>query len=311
MMGTSERPIDAVVTDHLNTFASGVARFNAILAQELGVPLLGLADPALDEAARPLLSFKPGELNVDEEMRVRAIVGRDGRPFEVYLHDWRDLPVEREMVRRAARVWSGNAEVEEHVDSLHPDVRAAWTPGLLRDHRRFQPAEISVFSFGMAHKIRTDMFQKLKALLDESGRSYRLYVSTANHETSSVREAELVYAQMHELFPKGLYFMGNLSDVAVYNYLQTTSFFAAFFAHGVRANNTSVAAAMEQGCVVVTNLDEYSPPHLEHMVNIIDIERCEELPEDPLTLRELGLNAMRVSRERSWERLACLLGDLE
>ena len=33
---------------------------------------------------------------------------------------------------------------------------------------------------------------------------------------------------MHEVFPS-LYFLGNLSDVAVYNQLREATFFAAFF----------------------------------------------------------------------------------
>ena len=69
---------------------------------------------------------------------------------------------------------------------------------------------------------------------------------------------------MHESFPS-LYFLGNLSDVAVYNQLRESTFFAAFFDRGVRANNTSVAAAMETGAVVITNLDELSPPEYVHM----------------------------------------------
>ncbi len=61
------------------------------------------------------------------------------------------------------------------------------------------------------------------------------------------------------MFPS-LYFLGNLSDVAVYNELRRATFFAAFFDGGVRANNTSVAAAMETGAVVITNLDQPRRP---------------------------------------------------
>ena len=81
---------------------------------------------------------------------------------------------------------------------------------------------------------------------------------------------------MHEIFPTELFFLGNLSDVAVSNWLRATTFFAAFFDGGVRANNTSVSAALEQGAVVITNLDRYSPEEYVHLDNVIDIDSCEE-----------------------------------
>ena len=88
---------------------------------------------------------------------------------------------------------------------------------------------MTVFSFGMAHKVRADMFRRLRGLLDAlRGRSYEVYVSAANHETATLEDAEAVFAEMREVFP-GFYFLGNLSDVAVYNELRRATFFAAFF----------------------------------------------------------------------------------
>jgi len=56
-------PIEAVVTHHRSGFRSGVARFNELLADRLGVPLYGLDDdgPGWN---RSLLSFKVGELDI-------------------------------------------------------------------------------------------------------------------------------------------------------------------------------------------------------------------------------------------------------
>ena len=48
--------IDSVVTHHLNPFRSGVARFNALLAERLGVPLVALDAP--DGVRAPLLSSR-------------------------------------------------------------------------------------------------------------------------------------------------------------------------------------------------------------------------------------------------------------
>jgi hypothetical protein len=85
--------------------------------------------------------------------------------------------------------------------------------------------------------------------------------------------------------------------------MQQATFFAAFFDQGVRANNTSVAAAMERGAVVITNLDEFSPPEYVHLGNVIDIERCEELPTDPAVLAEIRRRAVETAAARGWDQL--------
>ncbi len=68
--------IDCVVSHHLNGYASGVARFNELLAEHLAVPLLGLADPAIAQLRRPLLSFKVSELDDAGAATVRALLRR-------------------------------------------------------------------------------------------------------------------------------------------------------------------------------------------------------------------------------------------
>lgn len=297
------QPIDLVVTDHLDGYRSGVARFNELLAERLGVPVVGVDDPLLVTAAIPLLSFKFSELSPDERTSVEYLVSREGWTYEVFLHELSGDELEARAIERARRIYCGNLEILDRLRAESVDAESSWTPGLLQDDRRFLPAEISVFSFGMAHKIQTDMFRRLRALLEVSGRSYVVYVSAANHETASLRDAELVFEEMHEIFPDELFFLGNLSDVAVANFLRESTFFAAFFGSGVRANNTSVSSAMERGARVITNLDRYSPPEFVHMDNVIDITRCEALPSDPLDLARLSVRAIETGRARSWDHL--------
>lgn len=300
-------PLDAVVTHHLDGYRSGVARFNELLAGQLGVPLLGLFDARVEMCACPLLSFKVGELTLTEASALEQLLERSAWSGELFLHEYRDLELERRLVVRAQRIHCGNLEILERIRGLADAADVLWTPGLLLDDRPFRQGDVSVFSFGMAHKIRTDMFRRLHALLDASGRSYAVYVSAANHETASLQDAEGVFAEMHEIFPESLYFLGTLSDVAIFNHLRQCTLFAAFFPGGVRANNTSVASAMERSAVVVTNLDEYSPPELVHMENVIDIERCEELPLDPGALEAIGRRAVETACARSWAALVSRL----
>ena len=291
---------DAVVSHHMNPFRSGVARFNELLAEHLGVPFASLRDAR--EFERPLLSFKVSELEAGDEADVEA--GIDAWPaYDLFLHELAGTPLEQRLIDGAGRVLCGNRELANRLGKAHGNVETLWTPGLIIEQGRIAPTETRVFTFGMAHKIRTDMFERLRDLLERSGRSYAIHVSAANHETASLRDAELVFDEMHDLFPERMYFLGNLSDLAIVRELQEATFFAAFFNGGVRANNTSVASAMERGAVVITNLDEGSPEHLRHMENVIDIEQTSELPFDPLALRSISVNAMQSAKEFSWDRL--------
>jgi hypothetical protein len=302
--GSSERlPIDAIVTHHTDGFRSGVARFNELLARHLDEPLLTLGDQ-FQERTCPLLSFKASELGSDEVERVASLLD-EGAPFELFLHEYGGLEIEERLVRRAQRVHCGNREIQAAVAQLNPTIDLLWAPGLIVDVRPFEEVEISVFSFGMAHKIQTAHFRRLRDLLDNSGSSYAVYVSAANHETALLRDAQLVFEEMHEIFPAELFFLGNLSDVAVFNWLQATTFFAAFFDGGVRGNNTSVSAALEQGAVVITNLDRYSPEEYVHLDNIIDIDACEELVSDPAVLSNIRGRA--TESVRGWDELTAIL----
>lgn len=294
--------LDAVVTHHRDGFRSGVARFNELLAKHLDLPLLGLDDPA-DALSHPLLSFKFSELGRAAEGAVAALTSSD-RPFELFLHEVAGSDLERQAVATATHVHCGNHAVHRQIRRRTRHCSVAWTPGLLCDDRPLIGADLTVFSFGMAHKIHSASFRRLRALLDASGRGYMVYVSAANHETASLRDAELVFREMEDIFPRELLFLGNLSDLVVSHYLRHSTFYAAFFQEGVRANNTSVASAMERGAVVITNLDADSPPEFVHLDNLLDLNRCEQLPSDPLVLRRLGLRAMETARARGWAALA-------
>lgn len=301
----SAPPFDAVVTHHLNPFASGVARFNQILAERLDVPFAGLEDPAAAQARHPLISLKVGELDARESGVLTALLDAragDGA-FSCFLHDLGGGALEQRLVSGSAVVLAGNAAVAEQARALSADVREAWAPGLILDQRPFPDADVSVFSFGMAHKVRTELFARLHDLLEASGSSYALYMSNANHATATLRDAQTAYEEMHDVFPDHLYFMGNLSDVAIHNQLLTATYFAAFFPGGVRANNTSVLSAMEHGCVVITNLDEHSPSEFVHGENVIDVDRATALPTDAETLARMRARTLETAAGRSWDRL--------
>ena len=164
----------------------------------------------------------------------------------------------------------------------------------------------------MAHKIRVPLYRRLQGLLEATGLSYSVYVSTALHENTSFDGSFVVtFEELQSIFNGQVYFMGYLSDTAVFNHLLDNTYLAAFFDKGLRANNTTVNAAMECGCTVITNLDEHSPAGLSHMKNVVDIHQCDKLP-----TREESERIGRAAREAAlgdygWDRLVSQLRAVE
>jgi hypothetical protein len=56
--------------------------------------------------------------------------------------------------------------------------------------------------------------------------------------------------------------------------------------------------------VVITNLDEHSPPELRHLHNIVDINRSDVLPTDPDELHAIGIEGKKLGVGRlGWDAL--------
>lgn len=303
--------MDAVLGYHLNPMRCGVAKFNRLLAQRFGVPVVSVFAPEVPALRAPLLSIKLTEFTPADAARLAAWLER--RPpdqrFHLFLHDFAGTPLEMRLVAEASTVYAGNTELAGRLRALRGDVIEAWAPGMIGDVERFEPVELSVFSFGMAHKVRSEKYRRLQQLLEDTGKSYSLYVSTALHENSTFDdEFDVAFQELQALFDGRAHFLGYLSDVAVYNRLLDVTFFAAFFDNGVRANNTSVNAALEAGCVVITNLDALSPSYLRHGENMIDIEQATRLPTEPAALAALRAAARATARRHcGWDGLARLL----
>jgi hypothetical protein len=160
----------------------------------------------------------------------------------------------------------------------------------------------------MAHKVKTQHYRRLRDLLEATGKSYAIYLSTALHEgTSFDDDFTAAFEDLRALFDGRVYFLGFLSDAALFNQMCDASFVAAFFEDGVRANNTSVNSAMECGAIVITNLDDRSPPEYAHMQNMIDIARCDALPVDEETRARIATAAATVASQFGWDNLLAQL----
>jgi hypothetical protein len=300
--------IDCIAGYHLNPWTCGIAKFNAILATHLEVPVVGIRSAELEKFSTPLVSLKLSEFSDADAADLDAWVRAHQGQFELFLHAFDGTPIEQRLLEGASRVYCGNAELFRDLSPKRLDVHELFCPGTILNPQRFQRTELSVFTFGMAHKIRVPLYRRLRDLLEATGKTYSVYVSTALHENTSFDGSFVVrFEELQSIFNGQVYFMGYLSDTAVYNHLMDCTFLAAFFEKGLRANNTTVNAAMESGCAVITNLDEHSPEGLVHMKNVIDINLCDRLPGAAETQR-IGLAARDIARTQyGWDRLAAQL----
>lgn len=251
----------SVVSLHTNTYGCGVAKFSAELAQRLNVPLVPLSPDPQAWGSYPLLSLKWSELHPDHQSYTRfwchptipgssAEVMRSARaiPYGVFWHDAGDPYV------------SGHAAVVFYADpSLGPN--GLWCPSLL-EHPT--PRPLKLFSFGMAHKIQTQHYARVRDLLDDAGICYHLRVSVGLHEGTDLREATKHFDALKDILgPEKVTILGILSDAAVNLELQACDHVLAFFEKGVRANNTTVHAALQAGKSVFTNHDAQTPGFLK------------------------------------------------
>lgn len=247
--------IDAVLSAHADPMTCGVTNFSQQLARRLWVPWSTMDRPV---GNAPLLSVKFSETQHDWR-----------HPFDLFLHE----PEDTARLRAAGRVFAASSDIATCVRSIRPDVIAAWCPSLVTTRPR---APLTVLSCGMAHKLQTAHYARLKAKLDATCEPYVVYVSAALHDGTTFGEASAAFEDLRALFGDHFVFLGTLSEEAMVDRLRTCSYVAAFFPNGLRENNTSVMAALEAGASVITNCDRWTPADLRNMV--WDIGTPDNLP---------------------------------
>ncbi len=268
--------IDAVLSYHLHSDTCGIAKWNARLAQELGVPHQPLADTT---AKHPLISIKLSELDA---YAVDRLAARSTGSYDLLWHG----PELGVISTRAAMVW--------HAETLgcpSPLQGNPTRPGL------------TVLCFGFAHKIQHAPFMQLKGLLERSQHDYTVCVSTGIHEGHpwDVTTAESK-ALMATMFGPHLRWLGFLADDAIAKELRDAHLVALFYDPAVRANNTTVWAALDTGTPVITNLDNRSPAELQHGVSVFDLAQLTEWP-DAAACRVVRHGGRRAASVYSWERV--------
>lgn len=283
--------IDAVLSVHRNPLTCGTAKFSQQLACRLGVPFGSVCDAPQYQC--PLLSVRFGELQeLDTYGDIRDTSWWAIRRFAVLWHD--RCPGQAAWNRRASKVW--------YADELG-------APSTLVAHK-VRRGQIHVLTFGMAHKRQRQHLERLRDLLEASGRSYTVGVSSAIHEGSpwadTWAESDAAY---RAIFGDHLRQYGFLADDGLANAIQDANVVALFYDPAVRRNNTTLWAALEQQAVVITNLDQDSPPELVHGESVYDITRLTDWPDQAHLHRNMRWRGRELTQGRyGWDALLQQLG---
>ena len=298
----------SVVSYHTNPYTCGVARFNQALAKEMRIPLCSVSKFVPSSESISLLSIKFEEMSAKSAEDLWAQLDQVDAKFDLFLHGVTQSKIENQYINRARRVIVATREYAEIVRAQRPDVLSYFAPGAA-DSSKKSSVDITLLTFGMAHKIRSDGYRKLGEILTADERSVQLEISTALHDGTSFSEDFFsVGSEISEVFNGNVSFLGFLADDEVSRRLRAADALVAFFPSGVRENNTTVLSAMAHGCAVITNLDSLSPSWMKHNDSVFDISQLNTFPTNA-ELTRVGTAARAAVNPYSFESLATLLTD--
>lgn len=242
---------DVVLSPHVNRYTCGTGKWSERLAQQLGVPFAKLESYQWPWPYREaLVSARLTEIY--QLCPIECV-------FDLIVHDWDSAKIT--WVQQARRLFAVTPELVSFCGmNGRPDAQLLACPSSVDGHGRGPGFQVLVF--GMAHKRQMPWLIRLRDLLAKEG-SYTVSVSAAVHEGSpfdrAMLEAETAY---RDLFGDHLRMLGYLADDALVSELRRVDCCVLFFDTAARANNTTLWAALEHGCPVLTNLDDESPDGL-------------------------------------------------
>ena len=300
--------VDVIAGFHLNHLTCGVARFNRNLALELRLQVEYFENILPDKI--PLLSIKLDEFDLNEARILTSWCSVRQGKYDLMLHGLNNSEAEALVVRNARRIFTCNTSDYQSLTALRNDnVFEAFCPGWLPKSRQPRKSQLSLLSFGMAHKLNDSVYVALRDNLEANNIDYKLLFSTAVHEGYDFEESFLsVESKIFNIFGNNALFLGFLSDQALSNQLEDVDIYATFFNAGYRQNNTSANAAMARGKCLLTNIDKMSPAWLKHENNFLDVNQLEFARLLDLDLKKIG-QAGRVACEEnlSWNKLLSIV----
>ena len=289
----------------MSSLTCGVARFNHTLAKFIGAKYVQIFDCKNIEPKKTILSIKISEFEKNEIKKLNKFLINNSKKYSVFFHDFNNLEIEKKILKHSCEIFSGNENIKLKIKKNGYDAVSLWCPNSNDEKIIFEKRQITFFSFGMAHKVKTIYYKKLKKIMDNSKIDYSIYLSTALHENTNFEENFYeAFQELKKIFKKNIYFLGFLSDRAIFNYLRNADYFLAFFQNGIRENNTSSYFAFENRIPLITNLDKSSPDKFKHDKNLIDINEIKTLNYNKKQIKNVTSSAkLMYDKYYSWDNL--------
>jgi len=301
-----ELPYGGVLTYHRNIHTCGVARFNHYLARHLAVPLLDYQQVQTRDGRDLLVSIKFSEI-LSEDLGLIADALRRVPRFSVIFHDFIESAVAIDLMQRATRAMGLNSEVCALMRQHRSDVVLGFTVASYDLPQSLPLPELTLITFGMAHKIQATGYEKVAKLLRADPRTHVLEISSALHEGTAFDDSFFeVGAEISKCFRGRVRFLGFLADEEVSLRVSRASAMLAFFPSGARENNNSVMSAMRLAVPVITNLDEASPHWLRHDESVFDVNQLDTFPQ-PDDLRRVGAHGRTATQHLTYGELMSIL----
>ncbi len=301
-----------IISTHIKPHLSGIAQFGFVLAQKLSIPFISFVkseDLRKGEIVLLTVSFSIPDIELETQVwRFLEIAEEKEITFSVFFHSFSDLPIEHALIKRAARIFSGNDEIYHELKPFHVYVKKMWSPSLLRNGSINKPDILNIFSFGMAFKIQTAYHRLFASKMKQLKKDFVIRISTGFHEKASFGKYDDIAKELEGIYENKVHFYGFLSDEAVGYFTHRADLYINFFPKGVRANNTTVYAVMERARPVITNLDKYSPSWMKSGVNIIDIRDLDKRTLDKKVLDRIGKQSRKdVRKHTNWDTLVKII----
>lgn len=275
---------------HTNPWGCGIAKFNLQLANKLEVKIIPLIEWLEKPSSQSILSLGFHEFTQLQIDALNVISTTAPKGLTCIVHSLSQSQEELIFLRKAARLFALNHEISFHLSRNHLAHSILKTPSLVSAEAATGVKEntFKLFSFGMGHKMRFSLVQRLVMLAKNSGLSPELSFSSAIHEgTNSLKNLEETTETLRQESSIKIRFLGFLSDEALVNEMVQSHSIFKFFDFGIRDNSTTAMLALDLGLPLITNTDRFSPKWLKHGYNFLDIGKLNKLP-SASKLEEIG-----------------------
>lgn len=297
---------DYIAGYHLNPYTCGVAKFNSQLASLLDIRVIGITSTGASIKGYGLISIKFSEFSHEHHNQLVKFIEKC-EAYSLFLHGFDDSEIEWRVITNAKKIYCGNSQIYSELKFTNKAI-SLFSPSTIILENNINLSDTSteckIFTFGMSHKVRVHYYARLNEILTSANINYTISLSTGFHEGESISDFySYTLPSFIEIFGNKLKFMGMLSDALVAKSLQESDYFTAFFAKGIRENNSSAIACLHSNSVLITNIDADSPRSFINNFNCHDINQINAVDLNKSNRELIRKNAQNLKKEYTWKRL--------